>query len=315
MKRDFEQEFRALKQSEIPDLWNRIEAGLSEKKNTTHMSQNIKETDRETSRKQFAWRRWGTLIAACLCVVIILPAFTLLVRNKSYSGGDTTMESAAENIAMDNSASESAVSEDAAAAEETVFDEPADEPDDYDGKAEGNLSDGTDAGMADSSETGAGAENGAAGTGSVEAATSADTAPAEEAASADTAPAAEEAASAEKEDAQVKESATADEAKERWKELPDGQMLEDVIIEIQESGDGGMLYQAWVVQADADGLLESRTQITVMCDADTVYDFPAGPREEKTLTEDMAYQVDLRYDGKEEKFVVVTAENTEGAFY
>ena len=29
MKRDFEQEFRALKQSEIPDLWNRIEAGLS----------------------------------------------------------------------------------------------------------------------------------------------------------------------------------------------------------------------------------------------------------------------------------------------
>ena len=303
MKRDFEQEFRALKQSEIPDLWNRIEAGLSEKKNTRHMSQNIKETDRETSRKQFAWRRWGTLIAACLCVVIILPAFTLLVRNKSYSGGDTTMESAAENIAMDNSASESAVSEDAAAAEETVFDEPADEPDDYDGNAEGNLSDGTDAGIAAGSETEAGAENGAAGTGSMDAA-----------ASADTAPEAEEAASARKEDAQVKESGTADEAKERWKELPDGQILEDVIIEIQESGDGGTIYQAWVVQADAGGLLESGTQIAVMCDVDTVYDFPAGPREEKTLTEDMAYQVDLRYDSKEEKFVVVTAENTEGAF-
>ena len=132
------------------------------------------------------------------------------------------------------------------------------------------------------------------------------------AASADTAPEAEEAASARKEDAQVKESGTADEAKERWKELPDGQILEDVIIEIQESGDGGTIYQAWVVQADAGGLLESGTQIAVMCDVDTVYDFPAGPREEKTLTEDMAYQVDLRYDSKEEKFVVVTAENTEG---
>ncbi len=61
MVRDFEQEFIELKQNEIPDLWNRIEAGLSEKKVTASVPEK-----ENTSFKKINWRRWGTLAEACL---------------------------------------------------------------------------------------------------------------------------------------------------------------------------------------------------------------------------------------------------------
>lgn len=319
MERDFEQEFRELKQSEIPDLWNRIEAGLSEKKNVTPMSQSIAAqdkgyiadggnverivSDRKMTKKRFAWRRWGALAAACLCVAVMLPAFSLLIRNKSYSGGNM-----ADSAAKDSSA-EFAVTEEAAAAEEPAAAAPADGAADYDIKAEGaeNMSDQADAGAADSSETASEAEISMNNDAS-------------QAGSADTAAAADESgASAEKNDAvtetaKTEETGRADvsnEEKAAGDALPDGQMLENVAIQIQKAEDGGTLYQALVVQADADGFLKSGTQIALMCDEDTAYDFPAGPREEKVLKENAAYQADLRYDKKEERFVVLTVENTE----
>ncbi|MDE5933882.1 MAG: hypothetical protein K2H40_15560, partial [Lachnospiraceae bacterium] len=151
MERDFEREFRELKQNEIPDLWNRIEAGLPEKKNMTLVSQNMIATDNTTGagkerfekkdfeksdfekgmiKKRPVWRKWGTLIAACVCVVIILPAFSLLIRNKSYSGSgsdaaaNTTEAIAEDNAAMDMVTAESVETEfaadEAAAAEEMI---------------------------------------------------------------------------------------------------------------------------------------------------------------------------------------------------
>lgn len=87
MERDFKQEFIELKQNEIPDLWNRIEAGLSEKKVTASVPEKA-----ESSFKKINWRRWGTLAAACLCVVIIIPAISLIIRKNdspSFSGGQS----------------------------------------------------------------------------------------------------------------------------------------------------------------------------------------------------------------------------------
>ncbi|MCH5255509.1 MAG: hypothetical protein J1F41_11340, partial [Lachnospiraceae bacterium] len=111
MSRDFEQEFKELKQSEIPDLWNRIEAGLSERPMTVpHVT------------KKIAWRRWGTLAAACLGVAIILPALTFFLRNNGERSGtsaeDTTAAPSTAAAPADTAAAEEWEAEDAAVADD-----------------------------------------------------------------------------------------------------------------------------------------------------------------------------------------------------
>ena len=290
MERDFEREFRELKQNEIPDLWNRIEAGLSEKKNVTRASQkaiandnapdagkerfekkDFEKSDFEkgTIKKRSVWRIWGTLIAACVCVVVILPAFSLLIRNKSYSGSgsdaaaNTTEAIAEDNAAMDTATAESVESEFtvAEAAEEMI----------------------PENGMADS----AAAESAEGMAGDV-----------------DTADAGSVGAAA----------STKEEEKAVWNDMEDGQILEAAVIRIQkaETVDDGLFYQAAVEQADTDNILESGTQIALMCDDDTAYDFLRGPRNDKELKEQEIYLVTLCYDAEGGRFVVLTAEIWEG---
>lgn len=308
MERDFEREFRELKQNEIPDLWNRIEAGLSEKQNVTQMSQDViainhisgvgrghfekNDFGKEDTKKTFAWRKWGTLIAACVCVVIILPAFSLLIRDKSYSGSgsdtaaNTTEAAAEDNAAMDTATAENAESEfaadEAAAAEEAI----------------------PENGMADSagmeSMEGMDGGTGAADAGSVEAAAESKTA--------DMAAGNSQTQEADRADASGKE-----EEKAVWDELTDGQILEEVVVRIQkaETVAGEMLYQAAVEQSDADGILEAGTQIALVCDDDTEYDLLRGPRDEKELEKRAAYLVTLRYDAESGRFVVLEAKGWE----
>lgn len=335
MERDFEREFRELKQNEIPDLWNRIEAGLSEKQNVTQMSQDViainhisgagrghfekNDFGKEDTKKTFAWRKWGTLIAACVCVVIILPAFSLLIRDKSYSGSgsdtaaNTTEAAAEDNAAMDTATAENAESEfaadEAAAAEEAI----------------------PENGMADSagmeSTEGMDSGTGAADAGSVEAAVTTNDAAADtssDAASENAAPDMEEAAENKTADiaagnTQTQEADRADasgkeEEKAVWDELTDGQILEEVVVRIQkaETVAGEMLYQAAVEQADADDILEAGTQIALVCDDDTEYDLLRGPRDEKELEKRAAYLVTLRYDAESGRFVVLEAEGWDG---
>lgn len=308
MERDFEQEFRELKQSEIPDLWNRIEAGLSEKKAVTSAPQPV-------PQKKFAWRRWGTLAAACLCVVIILPAFSLLIRNKSFSGGDMSpsmeSESAAYDTAMeyasDNAAEE--IAEDAAAAEEMSEDAAAAENMSGAAEAEGMMSE-QESGMTNSTTTtDAGGAESSASPGESAAGAAADAAPADTTS---------EESSSKKEDAQNAETGRTDVAENReekaaWEELSDGQMLEEAVVQIQKADANGSetLYQVSVVQADADGLLEIETQIAIVCNADTTYDFPVGLRDWEKLKDREMYRVDLCYDGEERRFVVVTVGSVE----
>lgn len=95
MSKSFEKEYKELAQSKLPDLWDRIEAGLSEKKpvsvpitiNEEAISNetDIKKADsnkvnyNETTNKVLVFfRRYQTVAAALLCVIILVPAFLLM---------------------------------------------------------------------------------------------------------------------------------------------------------------------------------------------------------------------------------------------
>lgn len=263
MSRDFEQEFKELKQSEIPDLWNRIEAGLSERPMTVpHVT------------KKIAWRRWGTLAAACLGVAIILPALTFFLRNNGERSGtsaeDTTAAPSTAAAPADTAAAEEWDAEDAAAAD--------------------------DVGM-----------NGEAYTGMTE---SASVEPAE-AAEEETADMTTDGVVSEDTDAE-NGPRTPTQGKEMEKSdlyaaIKEGQVLEGIVLQITkaENTNAGVSYQAVVVQADADGILANGITMEIICNTDTEYTFPRGLREDQALKKGEDYEVSLRYDNGE--FVVVTA--------
>ena len=96
--RDFEKEFEEkyieYSKNDAPDLWARIEAGLPEC--------DIKDADgikeKHTKVKQFKWYRYAPLVAACVCLVIIIPAL-----KGSLFGAKS--DSAKEEVAYDSSCS------------------------------------------------------------------------------------------------------------------------------------------------------------------------------------------------------------------
>lgn len=312
MERDFEQEFRELKQSEIPDLWNRIESGLSEKNAVILAPQPI-------PQKKSAWRKWGTLAAACLCVVIILPAFSLLIRNKSFSGGDMSarMESgsAAYDTAMEYASDSTAeeIAEDAAAAEEIPEDMAAGENMSVGAasEAEGMMPE-QENGMSNSTTTAdAGGTDSSASPGESAAGAVADTS--QTAADMESEESFDKMEDTQKAETSRTEAAEDKEEKAVWDELSDGQILEEAVVQIQkaDANDSETLYQVSVVQADADGLLEIEMQIAIVCNADTTYDFPVSLRDRKKLKDQELYRVDLCYDGETRRFVVMTAGSVE----
>lgn len=62
MSKDLEKEYRELIAEDVPDLWDRIEAGLEMKKSAK---------DRAGRWKRYGL--WGTAAAACLCLVVAAP--------------------------------------------------------------------------------------------------------------------------------------------------------------------------------------------------------------------------------------------------
>lgn len=92
MSKDFEQAYKELAQNEIPDLWDRIEAGLREK------STPEKANDKLRKAKKAYWMPYAKTAAAVLCVALTIPAAILLGQSeKGYSTQATTdAESAAE---------------------------------------------------------------------------------------------------------------------------------------------------------------------------------------------------------------------------
>lgn len=265
MERDFELEYRELKQNETPDLWNRIEAGLSEKKIATAPLENESKSidiERFVVKKQTPWKRWGLLAAACLCVVIIFPVVMagLIGSSKSNSRNSSGADTSASTELM-----EADTTSNYAPAFDTAPAEAAEE-----GKAESEYTESS----ADNSEI---ADAGSMAGGS-------------ETAAMDEAEASEEA-----------------ESEAAMPELTDGQVLEGAVVQILQVDETGKetVYQAVVVEADTDAVMESGMRIELICNDETQYDFIREPREEKELKKEETYEVSLQYE--QDRFVVLTA--------
>lgn len=121
MSKDLEKEYRALVNSEAPDLWARIEVGLEEKTVRSHREKFIK--------KKWHFKMWAGLAAACVCVALSLPVImryfspdgsnsdTVSPGNNTTGMGDTagiteyaTVESAGE-IVLEESIRPAAINE------------------------------------------------------------------------------------------------------------------------------------------------------------------------------------------------------------
>ena len=250
MERDFELEYRELKQNETPDLWNRIEAGLSEKKIAAVPLENESKSidiERFVVKKQTPWKRWGLLAAACLCVVIIFPAVMIGLIGSSKSHSSNSADTAASTDRM-----ESSTSTDAAAAE--AFDTAPAEVTEEEKADAGSMAGGSETAAIEDAEASAEAETEAV-----------------------------------------------------MPELTDGQILTGAVVQILQADETGeeTVYQTVVLEADTDAVLESGMQIELICNDETQYDFVRGPREEKGLKKEEAYEVSLQYE--QDRLVVLKA--------
>ena len=119
MSKDFEQAYKELANSEIPDLWDRIEAGLSEK--------SIPEQKQEhppKEKKKIYLRRYTGIAAAVLCVALILPAAVFLRQQGQKS---SNLEMAADQSSAEESGGMIECAPEAAEADGNTFDAAAGE--------------------------------------------------------------------------------------------------------------------------------------------------------------------------------------------
>lgn len=122
MKRDFQEEYQNYIESDMPDLWSRIEPNLKEKKGKTEEEQTVAqkaegsgenpETGKEQKNKIIYLMKRAVPAAACLCALLI--GFNVMRVSKN-SGDMAPMESACEEPS------------DAGTAYETELEEAADE--------------------------------------------------------------------------------------------------------------------------------------------------------------------------------------------
>ena len=136
MSKSFEKEYKELAQSKLPDLWDRIEAGLSEKKPVSvPITINEEAINNETTIKKadsnkvlVFFRRYQTVAAALLCVIILVPAF-LLMRQVGGGIGFSNSEEAkdAAPAEMMYAAAEEAPAAEAPAEEAPAAEAPAEE--------------------------------------------------------------------------------------------------------------------------------------------------------------------------------------------
>lgn len=309
MKRDFEREFKKLKMNEVPDLWNRIEAGLSDKKIAASGSGAAAiSVNRYNFGKRAVWRKWGTLAAACVCVALIIPAISVVIgnlggRKSNYSGAsfapaadnsaDRIMNDSTQNMTASSEmpadegmadAAEMAPSEDAAAAEIMADAES------------GDMNNSTNMTQSSENESASAVTNG-------------------ESASKDDS-LKKQASDSVLSDAKEND-AMADEA--IYAVLENGQVLDGVVIEVTEASVSGeeVIYSTVIKQSDEDGLLNTGAGLSIVCNSDTQYDVTHKVREKKVLKTGESYEVSLRYEKNSDsqstgtdangRFVVVSA--------
>lgn len=139
MSKNFENEYIALTQVEVPDLWDRIEAGLTLK--STQDSENVeasvidfnseidsrKEVDSNNKAEKsliYFVKRYKTVLVAAVCVIVIIPAAVMIGQ---LGMGGAKSESAADSAPaeMEYAAVTEAAAEEPVAMEETVMEETA----------------------------------------------------------------------------------------------------------------------------------------------------------------------------------------------
>lgn len=168
MSKNFAEEYKTLANEELPDLWNRIEAGLTPKATSQagegrspDMEQTIKSADSGASQvaepekekekgKVISFLfRYRTVVAAAVCVIMILPAVILLGRNnrsKSFSGSAADMAAETREEAPADDAADMASEEMCLMESDDAAEAPAEEPEAEAGGAEfDNGSDGAGA--------------------------------------------------------------------------------------------------------------------------------------------------------------------------
>lgn len=115
MKQNFEKAYKELAEKEVPDLWDRIEAGLSEK--------SVPEGKKKKTALPGSAGRYAALAAAVACAVILIPAM-LVIRQAGGGASASTGKSGDTSAgvflsaATDTAAAEEAF--DAAEMEETT---------------------------------------------------------------------------------------------------------------------------------------------------------------------------------------------------
>ena len=86
MKKEFEKAYKELAETEVPDLWDRIEADLSEKSAPAETkAEKNKKTAPVNKKTKIAvfMRKYSALAAAIVCAIILIP--TMIVMKKSDS--------------------------------------------------------------------------------------------------------------------------------------------------------------------------------------------------------------------------------------
>lgn len=101
MSKDLEKEYKELIDSDAPDLWTRIEAGIDEKNVSGY---------KKKALKRFHYGVWGTALAACLCVAVAVPVMMQVSKGQI---NDMTAAPEAEKFDADDMADNAAMSDNA----------------------------------------------------------------------------------------------------------------------------------------------------------------------------------------------------------
>lgn len=109
MKRDFQDEYQSYIESDVPDLWARIEPNLADKKSAVKNEKSV--VRKEKSKKLVRFMKTAIPIAACLCVLVVgIGVMQLRGQNKDMAA-EAPMEAAGEEACADEPMEEAAESE------------------------------------------------------------------------------------------------------------------------------------------------------------------------------------------------------------
>ena len=86
MKKDFEKAYKELAETEVPDLWDRIESDLSEKSAPAETkAEKNKKTAPVNKKTKIAvfMRKYSALAAAIVCAIILIPTMSVMKKSDS----------------------------------------------------------------------------------------------------------------------------------------------------------------------------------------------------------------------------------------